>query len=160
MINSRALSVSNIILNFTAVVQAQNSTASTTNSADVKVGWQDGPNQRGTSTLVWNSLSTAIACTWTILHLNVPRQSDSVWIKVCRKAKWMIITILFPEFVFSKAICELQMAVDDLEAMKKKDNLINWRWTLVVVCNFCTRCSIFSAVYLPRRRCDGAYPGL
>ena len=39
----------------------------------------------------------------------------------------MFITTLFPEFVLSKAIYELQMAVDDLQAMKEKGNLINWR---------------------------------
>ncbi len=32
----------------------------------------------------------------------------------------MIITILFPEFLFSKAVCELKMAVDDLHAMYEK----------------------------------------
>jgi hypothetical protein len=39
----------------------------------------------------------------------------------------MFITTLFPEFVFSKAICELQMAVDHLQAVKENENLINWR---------------------------------
>jgi hypothetical protein len=38
----------------------------------------------------------------------------------------MLITILFPEFLFSKAVCELQMAVDDLHAMKKKESKMEW----------------------------------
>lgn len=120
---STALSISVTTLFSIAAVQAQNSTV---NDAHVNVGWQDGPNQRGTSTVVWSSLSTVIACTWTILHLNLPHHSDSVWIKIGRKTKWMLITILFPEFVFSKAICELQMAVDDLQAMKNKEDVIKW----------------------------------
>lgn len=129
MISSTALYISITIFLSVSIVQAQNSTVSTANSGNAKVGWHDGPNQRGTLTLLWSCLSTVIACTWTILHLNVPGQSDSLWIKIGRKAKWMIITILFPEFVFSKAICELQMAVDDLQAMKEKEGVIKWTVT-------------------------------
>jgi hypothetical protein len=33
----------------------------------------------------------------------------------------MIITVLFPKFIFSKAVCELQMAVDDLYTIGLKD---------------------------------------
>ncbi len=33
----------------------------------------------------------------------------------------MLVTVLFPEFLFSKAVCELQMAVDDLYTMKEKE---------------------------------------
>ena len=155
MISSTALSISPIILISIAVARAQNSIASTAGNDNVKVGWQDGPNQRGTSTVVWSALLTVIACTWTILHLNLPRQSDSVWIKIGRKAKWMFITTLFPEFVFSIAICELQMAVDDMQAVKQKENLIIGGRTLVVGCTSCTRCSTFSAVYLPREPLTG-----
>ena len=36
----------------------------------------------------------------------------------------MVITILFPEFLFSKAVCELQMAVDDLHAMNDKKEVL------------------------------------
>lgn len=94
-----------------------------------QTGWQAGPSQRGTITIVWSCLSTVIACTWTILHLNVPRRCDSAWDKTRRKTKWMIITILFPEFIFSKAVCELQMAVDDLYAMKEKERagVLEWK---------------------------------
>ncbi|OCL06695.1 hypothetical protein AOQ84DRAFT_410365 [Glonium stellatum] len=89
-----------------------------------RTGWQAGPSQRGTITIIWSCLSTMIACTWTILHLNVPQQCDSGWRKFCRKTKWMITTILFPEFIFSKAVCELQMAVNDLYDMKEKERKV------------------------------------
>ena len=40
----------------------------------------------------------------------------------------MVVTVLFPEFIFSKAVCELQMADDDLVAMKaKEDKLEGWK---------------------------------
>jgi hypothetical protein len=90
----------------------------------MKLGWQDGPNQRGTLTILWSCLSTVVACTWTILHLNVPGTCDKAGRKILRKAKWMLVTVLFPEFLFSKAVCELQMAVDDLYAMKQKKKLL------------------------------------
>jgi len=55
---------------------------------------------------------------------NVPCLFDDEWTKVGRKAKWMLITILFPEFAFSRSICELQLAVDDLHAMKEKEDVV------------------------------------
>jgi hypothetical protein len=111
--------------------QAQNFTSSSSNNVVMKIGWQNSPNQRGTLTILWSCLSTIIACTWTILHLNVPGTSETNGYKILRKAKWMLVTILFPEFLFSKAVCELQMAIDDLNAMAKKKELLGskfqWR---------------------------------
>src|SRR5947207_249854 len=69
-------------------------------SVDPGVGWDSGPGQRGTLDIVWVCLCTVVACTWTILHLNVPGPGDGFWVKIGRKAKWMVITILFPEFIF------------------------------------------------------------
>ncbi len=108
---------------FIALAQAQNSTSSSNENA-VKIGWQDGPNQRGTLTILWSCLSTIVACTWTILHLNVPGTCDSMWRRILTKAKWMLVTLLFPELLFSKAVCELQMAVDDLQMMREKITLL------------------------------------
>ncbi|TGO59126.1 hypothetical protein BELL_1260g00010 [Botrytis elliptica] len=46
----------------------------------------------------------------------------------------MAITVFFPEFIFSKAICELRQAVADLQcmqvAMKKRKNLLTWKDTV------------------------------
>ncbi|KAF2122333.1 hypothetical protein BDV96DRAFT_640381 [Lophiotrema nucula] len=92
----------------------------------VKVGWQNGPNERGTIDILWSCISIIIACTWTILHLNAPQYYDSTKVKVLRKLKWMVITILFPEFIFSKAICELRTAVNDTYAMTLEAEKINW----------------------------------
>jgi hypothetical protein len=77
--------------------------------------------------LVWSCLATIITCTWSVLHLNVPSLlHDSPRTKRLRKLKWMAITILFPEFIFSKAVCELKNAIDDLYQMKKESEL-NWK---------------------------------
>ncbi|KAF2017852.1 hypothetical protein BU24DRAFT_420914 [Aaosphaeria arxii CBS 175.79] len=83
------------------------------------VGWHSGPRQRGTIQLLWSCLATIIATTWTILHLNVPQQGLSAWSRGIQKFKWMIITILFPEFIFAKSVCDLQVAIDDHFALKQ-----------------------------------------
>jgi hypothetical protein len=107
-----------------ATVAAQNSTARDSDAGDGIVGWQAGPTNRGTLSLLYSCLITIFASTWTVLHLNVPGRNDSTWRKIAKKAKWMWITILLPEFIFAKAICELRLALHDLsefEMMIKKD---------------------------------------
>lgn len=92
----------------------QNTTTTGSNNLEARVGWYAGPTERGTLALVYSCLATIITCTWTVLHLNVPALKDGPWKKGFRKAKWMAITILFPEFIFAKAICELRSALCDL----------------------------------------------
>ncbi|KAI0168331.1 hypothetical protein BJ166DRAFT_496572 [Pestalotiopsis sp. NC0098] len=100
-----------------AVTLAENiqvTTRADSSTADTRVGWYAGPTERGTLALVYSCLATIITCTWTVLHLNVPALKDGPWKKGFRKARWMAITILFPEFIFAKAICELRSALRDL----------------------------------------------
>lgn len=78
------------------------------------VGWVAGPTERGTLQLIWSCLITIFACTWTVLHLNVPAYDDKPRTILLRKIKWMVITILFPEFILSKAICDLRLALYQL----------------------------------------------
>ncbi|KAK6221599.1 hypothetical protein LQW54_001371 [Pestalotiopsis sp. IQ-011] len=82
-------------------------------SADKMVGWYPGPTERGTLSLVYSCLLTIFTCAWTVLHLNVPGHDDSTITGFLRKAKWMAITILLPEFIFAKAVCELRLALKD-----------------------------------------------
>jgi len=79
-----------------------------------------GPNTRSTLGILWNCLSIIILCTWSIQHLNVPiyrgeakniRQKlwwslRNLWARL----KWMILTILAPEFLLGKALDELFVA--------------------------------------------------
>lgn len=117
----------------TSVVGAQsasNDTSTTTSDeARPNAGWVAGPKQRGTLILVYGCLSTIFASTWTVLHLNVPGPEDTSWVKALRKAKWMAITVLFPEFIFSKAVCELRLAVADLYAMHVAMSKAQLKWT-------------------------------
>lgn len=82
--------------------------------ADNIVGWVAGPTERGTLSIVWSCVTTMFACTWTVLHLNVPAIRDKASGKFWRQVKWMVINILFPEFILSKAICDLRLALQEL----------------------------------------------
>ncbi|KAH9235794.1 hypothetical protein K456DRAFT_1832154 [Colletotrichum gloeosporioides 23] len=79
-----------------------------------RVGWKEGPNTRGTLNIVWSCGITIFTCTWTIMHLNLPKRDDSTLKIFFRRLKWMSINILFPEFILSKAICDLRQALDEL----------------------------------------------
>lgn len=84
------------------------------------VGWVAGPTERGTLTVIWSCVLTIFACTWTVLHLNVPDDRDRPLQRVLRKIKWMVLNILFPEFILSKAICDLLLAIQELQEFRQK----------------------------------------
>jgi hypothetical protein len=67
------------------------------------VSWQLEDNSRSTFALVWSCLSTIFACTWTVLHPNLPRRnSPTVRIIIANLGYWLL-AILFPEYVFVNA---------------------------------------------------------
>ncbi|KAJ5606393.1 hypothetical protein N7510_009174 [Penicillium lagena] len=76
------------------------------------VGWQGSPNNRGTWDIILSCGTTIFACTWSIQHLNVPATQDSTIKKIVRSCRWMVITILFPEFILAHAFFELLMAIE------------------------------------------------
>lgn len=45
-----------------------------------RVGWVTSPNQRGTADIIWTCLLTILACSWTILHLNIPANTNG-WLR-------------------------------------------------------------------------------
>lgn len=106
---------------------------SISNPGDQPVGWREGSDSRGTWDIISNCMATIIACTWTVQHFNVPgpRASDSPWSRRWRSVKWMIITILFPEFMVLHAMFELVMAVNALQLMKAKEKKsVEYPWWL------------------------------
>lgn len=98
--------------------------------ADDVVGWVPAPTERGTLTLIWSCVVTIFACTWTVLHLNVPGREDTSLTIALRKTKWMAINIVFPEFIFSKAVCDLRLALQELheldKSLKYDNKTIEW----------------------------------
>ena len=97
-------------------------------SDDQPVGWQAGDDKRGTWAIISNCLSTIIACTWSIQHLNVPATSDGKWYRKLRSCKWMLVNILFPEFIVLQAAFELLMALKALNQMDDNGKDVAYPW--------------------------------
>lgn len=57
-------------------VQALTSFDTNCTLPDHEYNYVQGPNVRGSLQIVWSCLATLIACTYTVLHLNVPVQRD------------------------------------------------------------------------------------
>jgi hypothetical protein len=87
-------------------------------SPDHSVNFVQSPGGRGTLDILWGCLFSIVACTWTILHINVPEQregqnpgwrGDLKWMfkGFCIKLWWMLWTILAPELVLSVAVGNL-----------------------------------------------------
>lgn len=99
--------------------------------SDQLVSWQAGNDHRGTWDIIISCLSTIIACTWSVQHLNVPgHRRDGQWTRWLRSVKWMIITILFPELIVIHAVIELQMAIKALRRMEQKGRPVERPWWL------------------------------
>lgn len=86
------------------------------------------PNVRSTMDIVWSSVFIIFLCTWSILHLNVPpqirplppaknfwekcrRSYFEAWYQFRRKAVWMLVTILAPEYILGTALTTRWCAV-------------------------------------------------
>ena len=106
------------------------------------VSFVSSVNARGTIDILWSSLFTILACTWTVLHLNVPEQRldrDTGWrgdIKWAVKgfltsAKWMLITILAPEILIAKYTGDLMSAWFDAKAKEAYAEEDDVPWTIV-----------------------------
>ncbi|KAF3067011.1 hypothetical protein CFAM422_008970 [Trichoderma lentiforme] len=69
-----------------------------------------------------------LACIWSIQHLNIPATDDRQWEKNKRKMEWMVITALFPEMIFIRAVFEVHMAWKALRLMSEKQRPVEWPW--------------------------------
>jgi hypothetical protein len=83
------------------------------------VNYVTGPNTRGTLQILWSNLAALLLCTWTIQHLNVPRQSfpATAWQRWLRKIyrfldklTWLFINLLAPEVLIGKAYSDRRPA--------------------------------------------------
>ena len=61
------------------------------------------PQGRGTWSILWSCLATIFICTWSDLHLDVPRRHGR-WYLLFRKLGWMLLATIAPElFLFAAA---------------------------------------------------------
>ncbi|OIW31242.1 hypothetical protein CONLIGDRAFT_544286, partial [Coniochaeta ligniaria NRRL 30616] len=82
-------------------------------------GWTPSPNHRGTADILWSCFLTLFTCSWTVLHLNIPSKLDGTPIKFFRKAYWMSITIIAPEFITMVAYEQWYRASKSVPQMRR-----------------------------------------
>jgi hypothetical protein len=124
---------------FGTAVQAYTVFETTCKTPTTNVNFVSSPDSRGTLDILWSSLFTIFACTWTIQHLNVPEQregrdrgwkGDLKWMLkgVYTSVKWMLLTMVAPEIVIGKALADLMQAKEDLKELLKfaEDDHVPW----------------------------------
>lgn len=89
-------------------------------------GWIKSPNARGTGDIIWSCFFAVLVCTWTVLHLNLPAESENGWRLKLRKMKWMTIAIVMPEVVTCSAFVQRVAARDSVRSMGQR----GCAWTL------------------------------
>lgn len=105
------------------------------------VSYVGSSNVRSTLDILWTSLATIIACTYSVLHLNVPEQRDGrdpgwkgdiQWgtRRLLTSVKWTIITILGPEYLLAKSWTELRNAKRQLQLLRSSLPRRNNTWSL------------------------------
>ncbi|KAM6484150.1 hypothetical protein HDV62DRAFT_357542 [Trichoderma sp. SZMC 28011] len=88
------------------------------------------PNTRGTLDILWSSLFTILACTWTLQHPNVPEQRDGRDLGLLGDVKWglkglyrstirLIWTVIAPELIICVAYQDLVGALKGRKEMRK-----------------------------------------
>ena len=103
-------------------------------------GWRAEPNGRGTWSILWSCLATIFICTWSALHLNVPKRHGR-WYLFFRKIRYMLIAVMAPELFLADSAANLFLARDLLKRISKEGNQ---EWTLThmqfaIADGFCTR---------------------
>ena len=89
-------------------------------------GWVAEPDGRGTWSLLWSCLATIFICTWSVLHLKVPK-SHGTWYLLFRKIKWMLFTAMAPEYMLYKASTDYLEARFLLKFLRRDSSQ---EWTL------------------------------
>lgn len=106
---------------------------------EATVNYVSSPDIQGTLDVLWSCLSILLLCTWTVQHLNVPFKRNpptklasilQAILLVAEKALWMLVNLIFPEWMLGKALLDLVSArfcQKTLEPYAEKDGR---EWTL------------------------------
>ena len=89
--------------------------------------WVPEPSGRGTWSILWGCLATIFICTWSALHLDVPKRHGR-WYLFFRKIGWMLMAATAPEFVVYKAAKNFFEAKDLLKHLHSQGHQ---EWTFV-----------------------------
>ncbi|KAL6825959.1 hypothetical protein J3E69DRAFT_366517 [Trichoderma sp. SZMC 28015] len=99
------------------------------------------PNTRGTLDILWSSLFTILACTWTLQHPNVPEQREGRDPGLLGDIQWglkglyrstlrMVWTVIAPEVIIAAAGKDLLRARRDNEEMRNQVENGKGSWSL------------------------------
>ncbi|OBT90104.1 hypothetical protein VE02_02545, partial [Pseudogymnoascus sp. 03VT05] len=130
-----------LVCAFSQVAQAYTTFEPECTNPKEAVNFVASPPTRGTLDILWSSLFTIFACTWTVLHLNVPEQrngrdpgtwGDLKWgMKAFwGKAKWMLTTVLAPEFLLYYGTSRLLNSREQHPKIKAFADADHVPWTL------------------------------
>lgn len=130
-----------LIWAYSQVVQAYTKFEPECTNPKEAVNFVASPPTRGTLDILWSSLFTIFACTWTVLHLNVPEQRDGrdpgmlgnlKWKMkaVLGKAKWMLTTVMAPELLLFYALSRLINSREQHRRIKALARIDQVPWTL------------------------------
>lgn len=107
-----------VIAVWVSIVQAKNET--------LIHGWRPEPQGRGTWSILWSCLATIFICTWSALHLDVPKRHGR-WYLLFRKIRFMLLAAVAPEYILAGSAEHLFEARDALKRISKE---ANHEWTL------------------------------
>jgi len=110
-------------------------------SPSVSVGFVSGADVRGTIDILWSCLFTIVACTYSVLHLNIPEQrwgrdpgqmGDIKWMvkRTWASLRYMLITMIAPELLLAKYWGDLWDAKADLVRLQQLAAEDDVPWTL------------------------------
>ena len=72
-------------------------------------GWRAEPDARGTWSILWSCLATIFVCTYSVLHLEVPKRHGQ-WYLLFRKVRYMLVASIAPEFILFDSAASLLCA--------------------------------------------------
>jgi hypothetical protein len=89
--------------------------------SDDKVGFVSEPNRgRGTMGIIWSCLATITLCTYSALHLNIPKKA-SIWYRFKRTIGYTLVGILAPEYICAMATVNLIQSHKIRRVVRKRD---------------------------------------
>ena len=90
-------------------------------------GWVAEPDGRGTWSILWSSLATISLCTWSVLHMPVPKYHQR-WRLALRRCKWFSIAMVAPEVIMCVSLEGYIESRTDLQNLKYYGGP---QWTMV-----------------------------
>lgn len=95
-------------------------------------GWVSEPDGRGTWSILWSCLVTISLCTWSALHLKVPKPSHTSSSLVIRRVLWSLAAVMAPEYILWTSANDYFRARRLLRYLKLKQKQQGWTMTHIL----------------------------